>query len=140
MSKTKPGLILSMSVMAQMLIDNLDRPHSRSAAMAADILTMAAEAEGVPAHNADQWRRAVALYESALIVFAPPGADAPPLPDDWQDHQPPAEAYDEAPGFAEWVGLDADEIAAMQDPAPADFTEPAAPEDTPRKPRVTFEP
>jgi hypothetical protein len=141
MSDKKPGLILTVGVMAQMLIENLDRPHGDAFRMAAEIIDTASRTPGLSPEKAEQWQRVVALYHAALLTF-PPHDEAPALPDDWEDHQPPAEVYAaELPGYSLWVGLDADEIEAMENPAPVEIEEPAANyDDTARKPRVSFEP
>ncbi|WP_262300130.1 hypothetical protein [Microvirga sesbaniae] len=94
MTDKKPGLILTVSVMAQMVLENLDRADSPAFAQAAAIIDAAAQTPGLAPEKVEQWQRAVALYHSALLEFPPPD-HAPEVPDYWQDHQPPAEAYEE---------------------------------------------
>lgn len=122
MSDKKPGLILTVSAMARMLVENLDRADCEAFAHAAAIIDAATHTPGLPAHNVEQWQRAVALYHAALLEF--PAHDATPeIPDYWYEYQPPPEAYEEP-----------------AEPESPDFDSTPERDDTARKPRVSFEP
>lgn len=152
MTDNKPGLILTISAMARLLVENLDRADTEAFAHAAAIIDAAAQTPGVPPHNVEQWQRAIALYNAALLEF--PAHDATPeIPADWFDYQPPPEVYtefepvdcyDRTPAEREQLCAadlsdHAEAYRIWADVNEADGLTPAS-SDTQRKPRVSFEP